>query len=552
MIVISERKSRKIPSVTSLFVQLNTYNPELFDSLVQLQGSVFLKDTKEIEIPVNCFSFVIRLLVDYDDVKFIPYNDAETEKLSCTADEFRIKPYNHQVEAINYGLNHNGWMLLDDTGLGKTMTMIYLAECLKKNYNIQHCLVICGVNSLKYNWENEIKKCSKYSCRILGQRKTRTGKSVFSTVQKRCEELKNGIEDFFVITNIETLQNKQFADAFNKSADTYDMIVVDESHRVKNPSSKSGKTLLKLNSKYKIALTGTMIMNVPEDAFVSLKWTGNVGSTYTQFKQMFNVYGGFGGVQVIGYKNLEILKQLISNCSLRRLKSDVLDLPPKTYIKEYVEMGEKQRELYESVEKGVMEELNLLDHIPTLAEELTINLRLRQITASPCILSTEVTKSAKLDRLCELVEDITNQGDKIVVFCTFKETANEVCRLLKGYGALPCTGSQTDDEIANNRRTFDEDSSCKVLVCTWQKMGTGHTITVANYAIFVDTPYTSASFEQACDRVYRIGQNKSTFIITLITKDTYDERVQQIIDTKKELSDVIIDGEEINSLNILE
>ena len=215
-------------------------------------------------------------------------------------------------------------------------------------------------------------------------------------------------------------------------------------------------------------------------------------------------------------------------------------------------MGKQQRDFYESVESGVTEEMNLLDHVPTIMEEITINMRLRQITASPSILSSEVTQSAKLDRLEELVADIVGQGDKIVVFCTFKDTVYEVCRRLSEYGALPCTGSETDDEIAVNRNKFDTDPNCKVLVCTWQKMGTGHTITVANYAIFVDTPYTSAAFEQACDRIYRIGQKKPAFIITLITKDTYDERVQQIIDTKQELGDVIIDNGKVKTLNILE
>lgn len=552
MIVLEERKAKKIPSVTSIFLPLTEYNPQLFDMVIQMQGTVFHKAEREIEIPANKLMFTVKTLRKFDDVKFIPLKEKRQSEKTCKGHVFKVTPYKHQLEAIDYGLNHGGWLLLDDTGLGKTLSMIYLAEMLKEQEGITHCLIICGVNSLKYNWANEIKKYSDLPCRILGQKISRTGKSSFATVAERCAELKRGIKEFFVVTNLETLQNKEFADSFNKSKDTYGMIVVDESHRAKNPTSKSVKTLLKLKSPHCIALTGTMIMNVPENAFVSLKWTGNTNSTFTQFKQMFNVYGGFGGVQVIGYKNLEVLKDLISSCGLRRLKSDVLDLPPKTYIKEYVEMGKQQRDFYESVESGVTEEMNLLDHVPTIMEEITINMRLRQITASPSILSSEVTQSAKLDRLEELVADIVGQGDKIVVFCTFKDTVYEVCRRLSEYGALPCTGSETDDEIAVNRNKFDTDPNCKVLVCTWQKMGTGHTITVANYAIFVDTPYTSAAFEQACDRIYRIGQKKPAFIITLITKDTYDERVQQIIDTKQELGDVIIDNGKVKTLNILE
>jgi len=161
------------------------------------------------------------------------------------------------------------------------------------------------------------------------------------------------------------------------------MIVLDEAHRAKNPSSKSAKNLLKLKSKRNIALTGTVIMNNPENAYLPLKWTGNLNSTFSAFKGMYNVYGGFGGVQVIGYKNLDLLKEHIASCSLRRLKSEVLDLPEKTYQIEYVEMGTRQRALYNEVEKGIAEELDLLPKNKqlTIMEELVMHIRERQVTA---------------------------------------------------------------------------------------------------------------------------------------------------------------------------
>jgi SNF2 family DNA or RNA helicase len=88
------------------------------------------------------------------------------------------------------------------------------------------------------------------------------------------------------------------------------------------------------------------------------------------------------------------------------------------------------------------------------------------------------------------------------------------------------------------------------MLCTWQKMGIGHTLTAANYVIFVDTPWTDADFQQCADRIYRIGQNKKCFIITLITKGTYDERVQEILEKKECLSGYLIDNKETDKLNI--
>lgn len=543
MFILKEDLANKIPEKTSLYLKLDSFiDKNLFDVLIQMDNSVYLNKLSLLEFPINSLYFLISLLTNYDDVKFIVYKEEKKELIKCKENKFKVKPYKHQIDAINYGLSKNNWLLLDDCGLGKTLTMIYLAEDLYRKKEIDHCFIICGVNSLKYNWASEIEKFSDMSYTILGQSFTKKGKRKFCSVAEKCKLIKNKINEFFIITNIETLQNKDFANAFNKSKNNFDMIVLDEAHHAKSPTSLSAKTLLKLKAKRKIALTGTLIMNNPENSYVSLKWTENIKCNFTEFKHMYNVYGGFGGVQVIGYKNLDVLQDLISSCSLRRRKDDILDLPDKTYIIDYVELGKEQRELYDKVSDGILAELNLLDHIPSIIEELTINMRLRQITAFPGILSSDVTKSAKLDRLCELVDEITSQNDKVLIFNTFKSAAKEEFKLLEKYGALLCTGDQTEDEINNNKDLFEKDGSKKVMIATWQKMGTGHTLTAANYCIFVDTPWTDADFQQASDRIYRIGQNKKVTIITLISKDTYDERVKDILERKESLSGYIIDN----------
>ena len=216
-------------------------------------------------------------------------------------------------------------------------------------------------------------------------------------------------------------------------------------------------------------------------------------------------------------------------------------------------MGSAQQALYDEVEKGIAAELDLLpDKNLTVLQELAINLRLRQITAFPGMLSTEVTSSAKLDRLEELAENIIAQGDKFVVFCTFKGAVSEVANRLAQYNPIICTGDEDDLTIDKNKDIFQNDPKCKVMICTWQKMGTGHTLTAANYAIFVDTPWTDADFQQCADRIYRIGQNKHVFIITLVTKDTYDERVLEILERKECLSGYLVDNKDPNILNIFQ
>lgn len=552
MILIKENLSEKLPGITSLFLDLTTfYSKDVFNVLIQTQDSIYIKDKNVIEFPINKLYFLVDYLTKIDDVKFIRYaSKVKNTRTLCDTDNFKVNPYKHQIEAINYGLNTNSWLLLDDCGLGKTISMIYLAEELKRLEGLEHCLIICGVNSLKYNWASEIEKFSKLSCTILGQTVTKTGKKKILSVPERLNQLKEKIDEFFIIVNIETLQNKDFIKCFKNSKNKIDMIVLDEAHHAKSPTSASAKTLLKLKSKRKIALTGTIIMNNPDNAFVPLKWTENVRSTFSNFKHMFSVYGGFGGVQVIGYKNLDLLQDLISSCSLRRRKDEVLDLPDKTYIIDFVEMKKDQQELYDKVADGIAAELDLLDHKPNILEELAINLRLRQITAYPGILSSDVQQSAKLDRLYDLVEEITSQGDKVLVFNTFKGSAKEEFNRLKEFGPLLCTGDQSDEEISFNKKLFETDDSKKVMIATWQKMGTGHTLTSANYCIFVDTPWTDADFQQASDRIYRIGQNKKVTTISLVTKNSYDERVLDILQNKRVLSSYLIDKEESDNLNI--
>ena len=237
MITLIEKLATKLPEVTSIYLSGNDFHSiDIFNVLVQTQNSIYNKNKNEFEFPINKLYFLIDFLTRYDDVKFIKYHEKVKSLVKCNPKNFKVKPFDHQISAIDFGLNNEGWLLLDDCGLGKTLSMIYLAEELSKREKLKHCLIICGVNSLKYNWATEIEKFSKKSCVILGQTVTKNGKTKICSVADRCKILKKGLEEFFVITNIETLQNKEFANAFNKSKSTFDMIVLDEAHHCKNPS----------------------------------------------------------------------------------------------------------------------------------------------------------------------------------------------------------------------------------------------------------------------------------------------------------------------------
>jgi SNF2 family DNA or RNA helicase len=292
------------------------------------------------------------------------------------------------------------------------------------------------------------------------------------------------------------------------------------------------------NAKYKIGATGTLLLNNPLDAYVPLAWIGAEKSTLTTFRYFYCEFSNQMTGQVTGVKNMDILKNQMAAVSLRRTK-DLLNLPPKNIINEYVDMNEKHRKFYDDIKKGIKKEVDKVKL--TTQSVLAMITRLRQATASPSILTTSDITSSKIERTVDLVEQIVSNGDKVVIFSTFKESAYKLKELLLEYNPVLLTGDTKESEVEIIKSRFQTDDSCKVFIGTWQKAGTGITLTAANYMIFIDTPWTYAEFEQSQDRIYRIGTKKSVFIYNLICKDTIDERVKDILYTKKAISDFVID-----------
>lgn len=539
MIRIEEKIPKRIPGKSALFISFD-YKAEIV-SIIKTCGPLhYDKKTKVWEIPTTHLAKFINMAHKYDDIELKLLKDKKPKTdVVYTLSDYKTKPYPYQMEGIQFGLNHDKWLLLDAPGLGKTLQIIYLAEELKKREGIQHCLIICGINTLKTNWEKEIKKHSSLSCTILGKTVNSKGNVSYGSVADRLSQLQKPINEFFVITNIETLRDDKVLKQLLNGKNKFDMIVVDEIHTCKSNTSQQGKHLLKLNkAKYMVGLTGTLLLNNPLDCYVPLNWLGIEKSCYTNFRYQYCSYGGDFGNEFIGYKNVDILKDMISECSLRRTK-DLLDLPEKTVIDEYLDMSDRQAKFYSNIKQGIVDEV---DKVKLKTGNLLAMIsRLRQATACPSILSSENIPSVKMDRCCELIEEITSNGHKVVVFSTFKQTINELYERLKDYNPLLCHGDVNDDIISQNIDKFQESPENKVMLCTWQKMGTGVTLTAASYAIFIDEPWTSGQKEQTEDRVHRIGSKEPVFIYNLMCNDTFDVRVREIVEQKEVISDYVVD-----------
>jgi SNF2 family DNA or RNA helicase len=550
---------QKISGLSSLIVQFD-YNEYIVDSIKTIPTAHYHKKEKVWELPVCYLGRLLDSLTFLDEIQLRLLDTPESGEFHFNKNfdleplteiekvSFKMKPFEHQLEAINFGLDKEKWLLLDSMGLGKTNSIIWLAETLKRRGIIDHCFIICGVNSLKQNWKKEIQKFSTESAVVLGEYTTRTGTTRYRSMDKRAQQLKDPIEEFFVITNLESLRDDRIIEAFNKSANKFGMIAFDEAHKAATKTSQQGTNLLKLEAPFKIAATGTLITNNPLSAYVPLSWTGNDNSILTNYKSQYCNFGGFKNNQVIGFKNLEVLQEVISNCSLRRTLDQVRsDMPPKTVTLELLEPEDDQRKFYEAIKEGVKEEADKIE-LKT-SSLLALTTRLRQASACPSILTTQPVSSCKVDRCLELIQELTSQGEKVVVLSVFKETLNELAAKLGEFRFSLNTGDIPDPVVASNVARFQDDPNEQVFIGTWGKVGTGWTLNSASYLICLDTPYTAAMFDQGTDRIWRVNNTRPAFITVLMCKDTIDERVQQIIETKKELGEYLVDGVEFDNTN---
>lgn len=542
MVSIEIKDSQKINGEKSAFISF-PYDTELVTLMRSITNRFWHPDKKVWEVPAEKLGYILNKIPNHEITITGLYSPVtQEEEVTLDGVEFKTKPFNHQIAGVKFGLKNDKFLLGDEQGLGKTKQVIDIAVAKKNQKGYKHCLIICGVNGLKWNWYNEVLTHSNEKPYILGTR-LKGRKSVIGSTKDRLDDLKNikllG-EYYFLITNIEILRNKEICDEVKKLCDKgiIDMVAVDEIHKCKNPTSQQGKALLKLDgATTKIAMTGTPIMNTPLDTFVPLKWLGQEKHSFYQFKNHYCVMGGYGGYEVVGYKNLGELQNRIDKIMLRRLKKDVLDLPEKIYTTEYVEMSKEQQKIYNEVREELKENIDKIMISPNPLAQL---IRLRQATGYTGILSSTIKQSAKLDRLEELVEEIVDNGGKAIVFSNWTDMTGPTFERLRHFNPAIITG-ETVDRVAEQDK-FMNDPSCKVIIGTIGAMGTGLTLTAANTVIFLDEPWNRANKEQAEDRAHRIGTTSNVNIITLICKDTIDERINQIVNEKGEMADILIDG----------
>ena len=568
MINIDIRKRTIAYEEYSIYVSF-PYDADVVDIIRDQQVRFWNKDTKEWELPLSCLENLVDKLHNYEIMINADENVFEPKKVEIPSGfEYKTKPYKHQEDGVIYGIQHDKWLLGDEQGLGKTKEVIDLAVIKKLQKGYKHCLIICGVNGLKWNWVNEIETHSNEKAWIIGQRVNRKGKTVIDGNQNKYDDLVHLLREddhpindhYFIITNIESLRYKvdtgvteidkngeevkvyeyPIADVLFDLCNTnkIQMIAFDELHKCKNISSEQGKQLLGITTETMIGMSGTPLMNQPMDLYIILKWLGYETHSFYSFKNHYCEMGGYNDYEIIGYKNLDELQKKLDAIMLRRKKEDVLDLPEKIYVDEFVEMTPKQAQIYKEASNDIMTNI---DKIKASNNPLSEMIRLRQATGYTGILSSTIMESAKLDRMKELVDDALENGRQVVIFSNWTQITNAVEKKLAGYSLGVITGDTKDEDRQTIKDNFQEGKS-KIMIGTIGAMGTGLTLTAGSVEIFMDEPWNKANKEQAEDRCHRIGQNSNLTIYTLMCKNTIDERIHEIVEQKGMMADAIVDG----------
>lgn len=543
--------SQKLSYKQSLYIK-GDYNSNILDVIHSFQTRYYHHNSKLWECKIDYFPIILDKL-KFEDIQIcgeVPKKFERYLKMLDIYDEqdadylSRTKPFEHQIESFNYALTHNKFLLGDEQGLGKTKQALDIAVARK--HKMRHCLIVCGVNNLKWNWYKEVEIHTNEKAHILGSRVNRKGKTVIGSSAERLADLKQIHDEYFLITNIETLRDKSIQSQIKKmcSDGIIGMTIIDEIHKCKNSQSKQGKAIHCCCSYYRLALTGTPLMNNPVDLYNVLKWLEVENHSLTYFKNLYCEMGGFGGYEIIGYKNLDQLENSLNKNMLRRRKEEVLDLPPKIYTDELLDLDSSQDKLYRDVTNQIIEDI---DRIMLLPNPLTELIRLRQVTSNPNILTSKNITNVKYDRILDILESTT---DKVIIFSNWTKVINPLYIKLSSLGYNPAlvTGESKDPILEMNK--FQSDNTCKVILGTTPALGTGYTLTAANTVIFIDEPWSKAIKDQAEDRCHRIGTKGTVNIITLICKDTIDERIHQIIKDKGELSDRIVDGKAVQPSDI--
>jgi SNF2 family DNA or RNA helicase len=472
--------------------------------------------SKEIRAELATFA---RQFASFESIQPIPV----PEELNTTLREYQKQGLYWLNFLDEYGF---GGCLADDMGLGKTIQIIaFILSQRKKNDQNAHLIV--APTSLIFNWQAEVAKFAP-SLNVL---------TIYGST--RLKETDTFDQFDIVLTSYGTL----LADVNHLKHYTFNYIFLDESQAIKNPESQRYKAARLLRSRNKIAITGTPVENNTFDIYGQLSFAcpGLLG-TKTQFKNHFSIpIDQFHDTQ-----RAKELQKKINPFILRRIKNQVAtELPDKTEMVLYCEMGEAQRRVYNAYEHEFRVFLDTKQDTDIPRESMHVLqglTKLRQICNSPALLNDHEfygDESAKIEVLIEQIESKSPQH-KILVFSQFVSMLDLIRTRLEARKIRfeYLTGQTRNRQVRVEH--FQNNPDIRVFLISLKAGGTGLNLTEADYVYLVDPWWNPAVENQAIDRSYRIGQKKNVIAVRLICPDTIEEKILNLQESKRDLADGLV------------
>jgi SWI/SNF-related matrix-associated actin-dependent regulator of chromatin subfamily A-like protein 1 len=438
--------------------------------------------------------------------------------------ELKTEALPHQIEAIDYINRHHAVALFDEQGTGKTKIVIDSLCASMKNGEVEGALIVSPM-SLLYNWEQEVTKHSFLIPVVLKG----TGR------EKRYKFLTGAN---FYITNYEAvIAEFERIKRFCRSRKV--AIVLDESARIKEPTTKTAQALFKLRpySTKRIIITGTPVANKPIDLwsqFFFLDGGTLLGSDFKEFKATYDEKkSDYSGA-------LAKLKSTMVEHSIRRCKDEVLELPEKKFVNIYATLKGDQLKLYSQLREELRIEVQdmagnvIIDEAENILKKL---LRLTQIASNPLLVDKGYKEvPAKFIVLESLLKELLAKGEKALVWTSFVDNITLLKSRLKQYSPLIIYGDVPVRDRAESVRVFQESGKNRIMIANPSSAREGLTLTRANNAIYLDRNFNLVDYLQSQDRIHRISQTRECKIFKILAKGTIDEYIDRVIDVKTQIA----------------
>ena len=453
----------------------------------------------------------------------------------------KVKPFRHQILGYNIMLSLPHSALLMEQGCGKTLTTVAAAGRWFLDGEIERVLVVAP-SSVVSVWPTEFSLYADFPVDVLVLDHSSVAKRIdaLSSWEENREALQVAVINYEAVWRMEE----------ELSGWKPDLVVADESQRIKTPGSKQSKAMHRLGRKAKrrVILTGTPVTQGPLDFFSMYKFLDPriFGNNFYSFKSRYAILVRRDSfTQVVGYQNIDELVRKAHSIAFRVTKDEALDLPEIMDQNLYCNMEPKAMQLYwQMAQDSVME---LENGKVTARNILTQLLRLSQLTGGFAgDFYTEGIKqvsNAKFKLLAEVVDDLYSAGKKVVIFARFRPEIALIENFLAEKGEYAVVhGDVPKDERGLEVKRFQEDPNCMGFLAQLQTAGLGLTLHAASTAIFYSLDFSYANYGQCKARIHRIGQHHPCTYVHLLAKGTIDTKVMRILNRKKSVADDIVDN----------